>query len=74
MSAAVAANDADWVYVRFVPTAEEVATIRAAGKQTMIAGKTVVGLQQDNWKQATAAGVDAVLTDYPIELRRKLGR
>ena len=74
LSAAVAANDADWVYVRFVPTAEEVATIRAAGKQTMIAGKTVVGLQQDNWKQATAAGVDAVLTDYPIELRRKLGR
>lgn len=70
LSAAVADADSDWVYVRFVPTAGDATAIRAAGKRTIIAGPTVVGLEPTNWSQAAAAGVDAVLTDYPVEFRR----
>ncbi len=72
LTQAVDDADSDWVYVRFVPTAAEVAAIRAVGKRTIIAGPTVVGLEIDHWTQAAAAGVDAVLTDYPLELRRRL--
>jgi glycerophosphoryl diester phosphodiesterase len=70
LAAAIAAADADWVYIRFVPTAGDIAAVRAAGKRTIIAGAKVVGIEQDHWMQATAAGVDAVLTDYPLEFRR----
>lgn len=70
----LSAAHADWIYVRFVPTATEVAAIRAMGKRTIIAGPTVVGMERDHWQQAVAAGVDAVLTDYPLELRRHLKR
>lgn len=72
LSQAVDDSDSDWVYVRFVPSAAEIAAIRSAGKRTIIARPTVVGLEQDHWTKAAAAGVDAVLTDYPLELRRRL--
>ena len=71
LSAAIAVVDSDWVYVRFVPTAAEVATLRAAGKRTIVAGPTVAGAQRGNWTKAAAAGVDAVLTDFPVEFRRQ---
>jgi glycerophosphoryl diester phosphodiesterase len=70
LSAAIADVDSDWVYVRFVPTADDVAAIRAAGKRTMVSGSTVAGRETENWRNAIAAGADAILTDYPIELRR----
>lgn len=72
LSAVIAAADADWVYLRFVPTADDIAAIRAASKQAIIAGPTVAAREVDNWKNATAAGIDAVLTDYPVELRRQV--
>jgi len=72
LSAAVADADADWAYVRFVPTAEDAAMVHAAGKRLMIAGPTVAGREPANWTQAAAAGVDAVLTDHAIEFRRRL--
>jgi glycerophosphoryl diester phosphodiesterase len=74
LSAAIQAADADWVYLRFVPTAADVEAIRAAGKRAIIAGATVVGPEHDNGAQAAAAGVDAVMTDYPLELRRRLAK
>jgi glycerophosphoryl diester phosphodiesterase len=68
---AIDGTDSDWVYVRFVPTAEDIAAIRSARKRTIIAGPTVAGLERDNWSRAVTAGVDAVLTDYALEFRRQ---
>jgi glycerophosphoryl diester phosphodiesterase len=70
LSAAIAAADSDWVYVRFVPTADDVAAIRATGKQVLVSGPTVAGRELENWSKAVAADVDAILTDYALELRR----
>jgi|GEM_PF-752605 len=69
---AIRSADSDWVYVRFVPTAADIGAVRAAGKHTIIAGPTVVGPEHDRGLEAATAGVDAVLTDYPLELRRRL--
>jgi glycerophosphoryl diester phosphodiesterase len=62
----------DWVYVRFVPTRKEIKRIHAAGKKTFIAGATVAGRQNDNWRSVTERGIDGILTDYSIELARQL--
>lgn len=70
--AAVADPKAGWVYVRFIPTREQVAAARDARKKVFIAGVTVAGLVPDNWKQAADAGVDGILTDYALELRSEL--
>jgi glycerophosphoryl diester phosphodiesterase len=65
-------RDSDWVYVRFVPDADVVKRIRAAGKQTIIAGPKVSGMEKENWSLCAAAGVNAILTDYPLECRTLL--
>lgn len=70
LSAAIADADSDWVYVRFVPTIDDVAAIRAAGKQTMLSGPTVQNREPQNWSSGVKAGVDAILTDHALELRR----
>ncbi len=70
LPAALAAADADWAYLRFVPTAADVAAIRGAGRRVIIAGPTVAGREEAHWRQAAGAGVDAILTDFPIEARR----
>ena len=68
LPAALADNDSNWAYLRFVPTREEVERIHAAGKRAFIAGPTVVGVERANWQAAMHAGVDAILTDFPLEL------
>lgn len=70
LARAIAVPDADWVYLRFVPTADDVGAIRAAGKKSFIAGKTVAGREEANWSAATKAGVDGLLTDYALDCRR----
>ncbi|TVP97290.1 MAG: hypothetical protein EA381_15460 [Planctomycetaceae bacterium] len=65
-AAALAA--AEWVYFRYLPSAEEMRQVRAAGKGSFIAGATVAGNLPDNWRQAIDVGVDAILTDHPLEL------
>lgn len=67
-AAAVADDSADWVYVRFLATAEQVAAARRAGKKVFIAGPTVAGELPDHWRRALTAGIDAILTDYALEL------
>jgi glycerophosphoryl diester phosphodiesterase len=62
----------DWVYVRFVPTREEVVRIHASGKKAFIAGATVASKQNENWRQVTERGIDGILTDYSIQLARQL--
>lgn len=61
-----------WAYVRFLPTREEVQRAHKARKKLFVVGKLVAGPEPKNWRTAGAAGVDAVLTDHPLALRRAL--
>jgi hypothetical protein len=70
LDAALADRDADWVYVRFVPTTEQVDAAHRSGKRVFLAGPAVSGREPDNWRRAREAGVDAILTDYPLECRQ----
>jgi glycerophosphoryl diester phosphodiesterase len=63
-------EQADWVYVRFVPTAEEVKKAHDARKKVILVGPSVMGREPENWKKARTAGVDAMLTDHPLECRQ----
>ena len=67
--AALSTSNADWVYLRYLPTAEEIATVHRSGKHAFIAGSTVAGNVPDNWARASEAGLDGIMTDYPLELR-----
>jgi glycerophosphoryl diester phosphodiesterase len=69
---AVADPDAGWVYVRFVPSGEQIGAARGSKKRVFIAGTSVSGNVPDNWRRAAVVGIDAVLTDYPLELRTTL--
>jgi glycerophosphoryl diester phosphodiesterase len=69
LGGALADKTADWVYVRFIPTADEVKKVHAAGKRVFLVGPLVMGNEPGNWAKARAAGVDAVLTDFPLECR-----
>ncbi len=63
---------ADWVYVRYLPTAEDVRRIHQEGKRVFIAGKTVSGEEVANWKVATDIGIDGILTDHALRLQSLL--
>lgn len=71
-AAAVAASDGDWVYFRYLPSKEEMDAVRKKSKRSFIAGSTVSGHLPDNWRKAASLSIDAVLTDYPLELRSVL--
>jgi arylsulfatase A-like enzyme/glycerophosphoryl diester phosphodiesterase len=64
--------DANWIYLRHIPERAEVARIHAAGKRAFLSGPKVAPLARDVWKQAAGADVDAILTDFPLELARML--
>ncbi|MCE9561914.1 MAG: hypothetical protein K8U57_07655 [Planctomycetes bacterium] len=68
---AVALEDktASWVYVRFIPTTDEVKKIHDAGKRVFLVGPLVMGNEPANWEKGREAGVDAMLTDFPLECR-----
>lgn len=66
---ALAAPNADWVYVRFLPTKEQIDAVHRAKKRAFIAGPTVSGNVPKNWRHSADVGMDAILTDYPLELR-----
>ncbi len=70
LPAALTERQADWVYVRFVPTAGQVAEAHHAGKRVFLVGQAVAGREPDNWRRAREAGVDALLTDYPLDCRQ----
>lgn len=69
---ALRATDADWVYFRYLPSHQEMDSVRRAGKKAFIAGATVAENLPENWKRAAAVGIDAILTDYAPELGRVL--
>jgi len=62
----------DWVYVRYLPSAEEVKRIHEKRKRVFIAGASVAGNETVNWQRATEIGIDAILTDYSLELSAQL--
>src|SRR5262249_48625777 len=66
---ALAVKDADWAYLRFIPTAAQVKQIHKSGKKVFLVGKLVMPQLPDNWDRARLAGVDAMLMDYPLECR-----
>lgn len=70
LPAALADRDADWVYTRFVPSEDQVKSIRQTGKRLFLSGPPVNGRQPENWKAARLIGADALLTDYPLECLR----
>ena len=70
--AALAAPNANWVYFRYLPPKQQVEAVHRANKRAFIAGPTVAGDLPDNWRQAVEVGIDAILTDYPLELRTTL--
>ena len=63
---------ADWVYVRYLPSGKDVKRIHARGKRVFIAGKTVSGAELANWQTAAAIGIDAILTDHALKLQSLL--
>jgi glycerophosphoryl diester phosphodiesterase len=63
-------KNADWIYVRFIPTADEVKAIHGMGKRVFAVGKLFAGHEPENWQRVREAGIDALLTDYPIECQR----
>jgi glycerophosphoryl diester phosphodiesterase len=72
LAAALDDRHSDWAYVRFLPPAEQMRAIRAVRKRVIVVGPLVLKKEPANWEKAAAAGVDAVLTDYPAELRDAL--
>lgn len=71
-SSALNEPDADWVYIRYLPSKAEMKRVHAAGKRSFIAGASVSGNLPENWQRAVTAGIDAILTDHPLELRTLL--
>lgn len=72
VAAALADEDADWVYLRVLPTAADMQRIHAASKRVFLAGPLVAGNEPANWSQASLLGFDAILTDFPLELAKQL--
>jgi len=72
IGAAIADTNADWVYVRFLPTTEDIGRIHKAGKRIFLVGPLVAGEESQNWAKGAELGVDAILTDYPLELQKLL--
>lgn len=65
---ALSAPHANWVYFRYLPSAEQMAAVRQANKRAFIAGKTVADRLPENWQRAADVGISAILTDYPLAL------
>lgn len=72
LAAAIADKMSDWVYIRFIPDADQMRSIRQSKKNAILVGPLVMKKELENWKKGMNAGVDAILTDYPAELKETL--
>ena len=68
LAAALDDVDSDWVYFRYLPRPAELAKVHQHGKRAFLAGPVVSGREPLNWRRAIYAGIDAILTDFPLEL------
>lgn len=73
-ASALAMPNADWVYFRYLPPVGQMDAVRRAGRRAFIAGATVADNLPGNWRQAAETGIDAILTDYALELAALLRR
>eukprot|EP01047_Picozoa_sp_COSAG01_P015205 COSAG01_NODE_757_length_13812_cov_11.540582_12_plen_317_part_00 len=75
LAAALADAHSDWAYLRFMPTAADVARCREAGKCVFLVGARAAAdrgvSEAEAWRLAAHAGVDAFLTDWPLELPKE---
>lgn len=69
---ALSAENADWVYFRYLPPKGQIEAVHQAKKRAFIAGPTVAGNLSENWQHCAVVGLDAILTDYPLDLRGTL--
>lgn len=65
---ALNAPHSDWAYFRYLPSSKEVQAVHDRGGKTFVAGATVAGKLPENWLRAAEAGIDAILTDEPLDL------
>jgi len=65
-------KDSNWAYLRFVPSRKDVEQIHKSGKRAFVAGPTVAELERANWQTALQAGVNGILTDFPLELAEEV--
>lgn len=63
---------ANWAYLRFVPSKEIVNQIRATNRKIFVVGDMVAGHQVENWRLSKEVGVDAVMTEFPLEFRQSI--
>lgn len=69
---AMADNSADWLYIRFIPTSQQVLDAHAAGKRVLKGGPLPDDDEADNWRRLRDVGVDVILSDFPLECRKAL--
>ena len=69
---ALADTNASWVYFRYLPPKEQMEAVYSAGKRSFIAGANVAGNTPDNWRYCADVAMDAILTDYSLDLRQML--
>ncbi len=72
VSSALKDPHANWAYLRFVPDKETVKAIRATNRKIFVVGNMVAGYQVDNWRLSKEAGVDVVMTEFPLEFRQTI--
>ncbi len=72
LNQALADPHSDWLYVRFIPESADVRRAQEAGKRLFLSGPLAAGREPAHWQAAAKAGVDGILTDYPLDLRRQL--
>jgi len=65
---AVADANTDWIYIRHLPAPIDIGRVRAAHKRLFLAGPLVASLEIINWSKAAELHIDAILTDFPLEL------
>ena len=68
LAAALEDVHSNWVYFRYLPRPAELEKVHQHGKRAFLAGPVVAGREPLNWRRAMYAGIDAILTDYPMEL------
>jgi glycerophosphoryl diester phosphodiesterase len=70
LDAAIADPTSAWVYTLYAPDAQQVRRVHAAGKKVLMVTADEPGF----WAAGRAAGVDALITDRPLECRASFRR
>ena len=63
-------DSSDWLYIRFIPDEVQVADAHSAGKRVLAVGPVVMKHEPENWLLVRQIGIDAMVTDYPLECQR----